>query len=112
MFKNLPSIVKDHAIPLAVGVALVLVGLWSIPAYAQDVPPMIASIPFIGPLLDSVKQWFPVVASVIGTFSMIAALTANETDDKIVNYILKAINFLGFNFGTAKNDAKVGVTKL
>ena len=41
----------------------------------------------------------------------IAAMTANETDDKIVNYILKTINFLGFNFGTAKNDPNVGVTK-
>jgi len=48
---------------------------------------------------------------IVGAFSMIAAMTANETDDKIVNYILKVINFLGFNFGTAKNDPNVGVTK-
>ena len=42
---------------------------------------------------------------------MIAAMTANETDDKVVNAILKVINFLGMNIGTAKNDPNVGVSR-
>jgi len=49
--------------------------------------------------------------AIIDGLDPLAAMTANETDDKIVNYILKAINFLGFNFGTAKNDPNVGVTR-
>ena len=74
-----------------------------------EIPAALTMIPFIGDFLLGIEKWIPVIFQVIGAFSMIAALTANETDDKIVNYILKAINFLGFNFGTAKNDPTVGV---
>jgi len=42
---------------------------------------------------------------------MIAAMTANETDDKVVNIILKVINLFAMNFGTAKNDSNVGVNR-
>lgn len=48
---------------------------------------------------------------VVGAFAMIAAMTANQTDDKIVNAILKVINIAGMNFGTAKNDPDVGVSR-
>jgi hypothetical protein len=48
---------------------------------------------------------------VIGAFAMIAAMTANETDDKVVNIILKVVNLAGMNFGTAKNDPNVGVNR-
>lgn len=47
----------------------------------------------------------------IARYLNLAAMTANETDDKVVNHILKAINLIGFNFGTAKNDPTVGVTQ-
>ena len=76
-----------------------------------EVPAALTMIPFIGDFLLGIEKWLPVIFQVIGAFSMIAALTANETDDKIVNYILKAINLLGFNFGTAKNDPTVGVNQ-
>lgn len=75
------------------------------------IPAALTMIPFVGDFLQSIQKWLPVLFQVIGAFSMIAALTANETDDKIVNYILKGINVLGFNFGTAKNDPAVGVNK-
>lgn len=77
-----------------------------------EVPAALTMIPFVGDFLLSIQKWLPVLFQVIGAFSMIAALTANQTDDKIVNYILKGINVLGFNFGTAKNDPSVGVNKL
>jgi hypothetical protein len=76
-----------------------------------EVPATLLAIPFVGDLVAKAARWLPVAFQIVGAFSMIAAMTANETDDKIVNYILKAINFLGFNFGTAKNDPNVGVTK-
>lgn len=47
------------------------------------------------------------VFQVVGMFAMIASLTKNETDDKVIGYILKAINLLGFNIGAAKNDPAV-----
>ena len=48
---------------------------------------------------------------IVGAFAMIAAITANETDDKVVNAILKVINLLGMNIGTARNDPNVGVNR-
>ena len=76
-----------------------------------ELPAALTKVPFVGDFLLSVQKWLPVLFQVIGTFSMIAALTANETDDKVVNWILRVINALGFNFGTAKNDPTVGVNK-
>lgn len=76
-----------------------------------EIPATLTMIPYLGDLLLQIQKWIPVVFQVVGAFSMIAAMTANETDDKVVNYILKAINFLGFNFGTATNDPSVGVSK-
>ena len=76
-----------------------------------ELPASLTMIPFVGDILVKVQVWLPVIFQVVGAFSMIAAITANETDDKIVNYVLKAINFVGFNFGTAKNDPSVGVNK-
>jgi hypothetical protein len=109
--------------PIA-GLCVFLIALFTMPAvWAQtantlpvfpdvEVPATLLAIPFIGDLIAKMSRWLPVAFQIVGAFSMIAAMTANETDDKIVNYILKAINFLGFNFGTAKNDPNVGVTKI
>ncbi|MEM9683119.1 MAG: hypothetical protein AAF942_07625 [Pseudomonadota bacterium] len=84
----------------------------SIPVHPPvEVPASLTMIPFVGDLLLKVQIWLPILFQVIGAFAMIASMTANQTDDKIVNYILKAINFLGFNFGTAKNDPAAGVTR-
>ena len=76
-----------------------------------EIPAALTLIPFVGEFLAAIQKWLPVLFQVIGAFSMIAALTANETDDKIVNWILKIINMAGFNFGTARNDPNVGVSK-
>jgi len=78
---------------------------------SAEVPAALTMIPILGDVLAQIQKWLPVVFQVVGAFSMIAAMTANETDDKVVNYILKAINLVGFNFGTAKNDPTVGVTQ-
>lgn len=116
------SLTLKHTLPLLAGLCVLSLGLWTMPhAWAQtvsvplggatEIPPLLTNIPVIGDLLTRFSKWLPVVFQVVGAFSIIASMTANQTDDKIVNYILKAINFLGFNFGTAKNDANVGVTR-
>ena len=43
-------------------------------------------------------------ASIVGGFAVIASLTPNKSDDRIVQMILDVVNFLGANFGKAKND--------
>ena len=52
---------------------------------------------------DFLVQWLPIVTSVVGSFALIAALTPNKVDDKILQLIMDLINFLGANLGKAKN---------
>ena len=40
----------------------------------------------------------------VGGFASLASLTPNKTDDRIIQMILDVINFLGGNFGKAKNN--------
>lgn len=47
------------------------------------------------------------VTSVVGGFALIATLTPNKSDDTVIQQILNAVNFLGANFGKAKNDPAV-----
>ena len=44
------------------------------------------------------------VGSIVGGFAVLASLTPNKSDDRIVQVILDFVNFLGANFGKAKND--------
>lgn len=55
---------------------------------------------------DFLVKWLPIVTSVVGSFAMIASMTPNKTDDKIVQLILDVINFLGANFNKAKNNGE------
>ena len=43
-------------------------------------------------------------ASVVGGFAVLASLTPNKSDDRIVQILLDIVNFRGANFGKAKND--------
>ena len=51
--------------------------------------------------------WFmanlAVILEVIGAAAIIATLTPNKSDDAIVAWILKIVNFLGANVGKAEN---------
>tara|TARA_R110000796_G_scaffold232457_1_gene350728 strand:+ start:1931 stop:2113 length:183 start_codon:yes stop_codon:yes gene_type:complete len=56
-------------------------------------------------LIANAPEYITVALAVVGGFAAIATITPNETDDKIVNILLKLINFLGANFGKAANDS-------
>jgi len=43
------------------------------------------------------------VGGIVGGFAVVASLTPNKSDDRIVQMILDMVNFLGANFGKAKN---------
>ncbi len=40
---------------------------------------------------------------IVGAFAVLATMTPNKTDDKIVQVVLDLVNFLGANTGKAKN---------
>jgi len=44
-----------------------------------------------------------VVAQVVGSFALIATMTPNKSDDKIVQKIIDVVNILGANVGNAAN---------
>jgi hypothetical protein len=54
-------------------------------------------------VVDFLNQWIPTVVSVVGSFAVIATITPNKVDDKIAQFILDLVNFLGGNLGRAKN---------
>ena len=49
--------------------------------------------------------WTDVLLSVVGLFALVSTKTANTTDDRIAQVLLDVVNFLGGNFGKAKNVA-------
>jgi hypothetical protein len=55
-------------------------------------------------IIQIISVWYPVIASVIGTFALIATLTPNKVDNKIAQVLMEVVNFLGANLGKAKND--------
>ena len=55
-------------------------------------------------VMDNYVSILSAVASIVGGFAVIASLTPNNSDDRIVQMILDVVNFLGANFGKAKND--------
>ena len=56
---------------------------------------------------DFILKWLPIVTSIVGSFALIATLTPNKADDRILQFILDVVNFLGANIGKAKNDPAV-----
>ena len=52
------------------------------------------------------ENWDNIAAialQVVGIAALVATMTPNKTDNKIVDAISKIINLLGANFGKAKN---------
>jgi hypothetical protein len=54
----------------------------------------------VGAILD-------LLVKVVGVASLIATMTPNEADNKVVNFVLNLINMFGANVGKAKNDPSV-----
>jgi len=54
-------------------------------------------------ILWNIPDVVQMVALVIAAFSILATMTPNKSDDKIMEMLLKGINLVGGNFGKAKN---------
>tara|TARA_R100000458_G_scaffold33906_2_gene31253 strand:- start:6853 stop:7029 length:177 start_codon:yes stop_codon:yes gene_type:complete len=53
-----------------------------------------------------IENWTVIVSamtSIVGGFSIIATMTPNKADNMIVEKMVKFVNFMGANFGKAKN---------
>lgn len=54
-------------------------------------------------VLDWFAIWSPRILTFIGAFSVLATMTPNKSDDKIVQFLADLVNFFGGNLGKAKN---------
>lgn len=55
-------------------------------------------------IMTNWQAWLAAATSVIGSAAIVATLTPNKSDDKIVQKALSIINFIGANVGKAKNN--------
>lgn len=56
-----------------------------------------------GKLMEYAGMAFASVASVVGVFALVATATPNKADNKVVSALWSVVNFLGANWGMAKN---------
>jgi len=54
-------------------------------------------------VLEAAPAWTVAITGVVTAATAITALTPSKSDDKIVNSLLKVLNFLAGNFGMNKN---------
>jgi|TARA_R110000823_G_scaffold313564_1_gene441383 hypothetical protein len=54
-------------------------------------------------VMENYMQMLTAVGGIVGGFAIIASMTPNKSDDRIVQMILDMVNFIGANFGKAKN---------
>ena len=54
-------------------------------------------------VMENYMQILSAEGGIVGGFAVIASMTPNKSDDRVVQMILDMVNFLGANFGKAKN---------
>lgn len=56
-------------------------------------------------MLEQIAQYAETALTIIGGAATIATATPTKKDDKILDFLFKAIHLLAFNFGKAKPQA-------
>ena len=54
-------------------------------------------------VMENWEQVLMGVSSIVGGFSVLATMTPNSADNKVVDMVMRIVNFLGANVGKAKN---------
>lgn len=54
-------------------------------------------------IMDNWDSILMAVGSIVGGFSVLATMTPNSADNKVVDMMMRMINLLGANVGKAKN---------
>ena len=57
----------------------------------------------IDKVVEFISVYLPVIISVVGSFSLIDSMTPNTVDNKIAQFLMDVINFLGANVNKAAN---------
>ena len=54
-------------------------------------------------ILDVIQQYAVIITTVVTLAASVSAITPNQVDNKIIQFIVDLLNVLGLNIGTAKN---------
>ena len=54
-------------------------------------------------IIANLPTYLEILTQAVGVFALVATLTPNTSDNAIVDFILKLINFGGANVGSSKN---------
>jgi len=54
-------------------------------------------------VINTIVVVVPVLATIVGGFAVLASMTPNRNDDRIVQFLLDIVNFMGANIGKAAN---------
>jgi len=54
-------------------------------------------------VMENWEQVLMGVSSIVGGFSVLATMTPNSADNRVVDAVMRVINFIGANVGKAKN---------
>lgn len=54
-------------------------------------------------ILNDFPTYLEILTQAVGVFALVATLTPNKSDNAIVDFILRLINFGGANVGSSKN---------
>ena len=57
--------------------------------------------------LGGLDAWLFLITGLVGVFGVIATMTTNEADNRILNVLVKLINAFAMNFGRSKNDPTI-----
>ena len=55
-------------------------------------------------IMNNWQGWLAAATSVVGSAAVISTLTPNKSDERIVQWLLDIVNFIGANVGKAKNN--------
>jgi hypothetical protein len=54
-------------------------------------------------IINDLPTYLEILTQAVGVFALVATLTPNTSDNAIVDFILRLINFGGANVGSSKN---------
>ena len=55
-------------------------------------------------IMTNWQGWLAAATSLVGSAAVIATLTPTKSDDRIVQWLLDIVNFIGANVGKGKNN--------
>jgi len=54
-------------------------------------------------MIEFITKYLPIALQVVGVCAVVATMTKNKVDDKIIQKVLDVLNFLAGNIGKAEN---------